>query len=121
MCALIGELGVGELHVALETIFLDLFEPMACVCHVVKPRAGGATIIKVHLLVRFVVVEDQIPQDLQLETGLCGGLHKLHGLWGDGVLQQWCWPALWGDEELLVLEGFGDNADSGARVSMVWI
>ena len=121
MCALIGEFGVGELHVPLETIFLDLFEPMTCFCHVIKPRAGGAAIIEVHLLIRFVVVENQIPSDLHFEAGLCGGLRKLHGLCGDGVFQQWGWPTLWGEEELAVFEGFGDNVHSGARVGMVGV
>ena len=121
MCVLIGEFGVRELHVALEMIFFDLLDPKACRCHVVKPRAGGAAIIEVHLLIRFVVVEDQIPSDLQFEAGLCGGLNKLHHLRGDGVFQQWCWPPLRGEEELTVFEAFGDNVDHGARVGMVGV
>ena len=70
---------------ALEAIFLELLGPKTRCCHVLKPRAGGAAIIKHHLLIRFVVVEDKTPGDLQFEAGTCGGLHKSHDVWGHGV------------------------------------
>ena len=119
LCALIGECGVGELYVTLKTLFLELLEPTACCCHVLKPRTGGAAIIVKHFLIYFVVVEDKTPGELQFEAGLCFCFHKLHYLWGNGVFQLWCWAPLWSDVELIVLEDFGDNADHGARVGMI--
>ena len=87
LCALIRELGVRELYVPLKALFLELLGPKTCCCHVLKPRAGSAAIIKHHFLFRFVVVEDKTPGDLQFEAGLRVCFHKLHYLWGDGVFQ----------------------------------